>query len=354
MSGKKRWMTIILAAVIAVVFTYPVWAEAETEVSSVALKIKSDIRAGRDQGTVEVTTSNARYHVEDFYITNEPEEQWEDNSRPRVRITLEASEGYGFKAGFSKNDVSLSGTGATVFSVSRNSETRLVIIVTITSVGEDKASYDLEVYDLQWDKARGCGLWGPGSDAKKYEVKLYRGDSLLNDSTWNTSAASFNFSHYINEAGPYTFQVRGVYNSLHKGEWAASQVWDVDEETLKAVKAPANRDQDTQGGGSGADPSALSPEGPAGSLGAWLHDGTGWWYCNADKSYTTDDWQEINGKWYFFDERGYMTTGWVFWNNVYYYCAQDGSLMTDAWTPDGSYVDGNGAWVEGMERTVSQ
>lgn len=49
--------------------------------------------------------------------------------------------------------MSLSGTEATVFSVSRNSETKLVIIVTITSVSKDKEGYDLEVYDLQWDKA---------------------------------------------------------------------------------------------------------------------------------------------------------------------------------------------------------
>lgn len=353
MFGKKRWMAVILAAVLAAGYTYPVWAEDETQmiqVDQVALKIKSDIRAGEDQGNVEVTTSNTRYHVEDFYITNEPEELWEDSSRPRVRVTLETEEGYGFKTGFSKNDVSLSGTAATVFSVSRNSETRLVIVVTITSLSKDREGYDLEVYDLQWDRERGYGLWGPGSDAKKYEVKLYREDSLLNDSTWNTSAASFNFSHYITEEGPYTFQVRGVYNSSYKGEWAASQIWNVDAEELKALKALAAADGDGQEDGTVPNPSDLSPQGPAGSRGAWLHDGTGWWYCNADKSYTTNNWQEINGKSYFFDDHGYMTVGWVFWNNVYYYCGPDGSMMRDAWTPEGCYVDGNGAWVEGMER----
>lgn len=352
MFGKKKWAAVILAVALAAGFTYPVRAEgeAETQVDNVALKIKSDIRPGSGQGKVKVATSNVRYHVEDSYITNEPEGQWEESSRPRVRITLEAEEGYGFKPGFSKSDVSLSGTEATVFSVSRNSETKLVIIVTIVSVSKDKEGYDLEVYDLQWDKERGCGLWGPGSDAKKYEVKLYRGDSLLNDSTWNTSAASFNFSHYITEEGPYTFQVRGVYNSSYKGEWAVSQVWEVDGEMLEAVKALAVRAGDDQGGDAVSNPSDLSPQGPAGSLGAWLHDGAGWWYCNADKSYTTNDWQKINGKYYFFDEHGYMTVGWIFWNNVYYYCGLDGSLLTDAWTPEGYYVDGNGAWVEGLER----
>ena len=32
--------------------------------------------------------------------------------------------------------------------------------------------------------------------------------------------------------------------------------------------------------------------------GAWLHDSNGWWYRNDDRSYTTNNWQKINGAWY--------------------------------------------------------
>jgi glucan-binding YG repeat protein len=53
----------------------------------------------------------------------------------------------------------------------------------------------------------------------------------------------------------------------------------------------------------------------------------------------------INGKWYFFGDDGYMRTGWILWNGVYYYCGPDGAMFTNCYTPDGYYVDGNGAWV---------
>ena len=33
--------------------------------------------------------------------------------------------------------------------------------------------------------------------------------------------------------------------------------------------------------------------------GAWLRDSVGWWYCNADKSYTVNNWQYIDDRWYF-------------------------------------------------------
>ena len=35
--------------------------------------------------------------------------------------------------------------------------------------------------------------------------------------------------------------------------------------------------------------------------GAWLRDANGIWYINRDRSYTTNNWQQINGYWYFFD-----------------------------------------------------
>lgn len=59
--------------------------------------------------------------------------------------------------------------------------------------------------------------------------------------------------------------------------------------------------------------------------GAWLKDKNGWWYINDDRSYTTDNWQKIEGKWYYFDARGY--------------------LLTNTTTPDGKVVNESGEWV---------
>lgn len=60
--------------------------------------------------------------------------------------------------------------------------------------------------------------------------------------------------------------------------------------------------------------------------GQWVQDQAGWWYQNDDGGWTTDGWQEIDGKWYYFNEYGYMLAG--------------------TRTPDGYWVNANGEWTE--------
>ncbi len=45
--------------------------------------------------------------------------------------------------------------------------------------------------------------------------------------------------------------------------------------------------------------------------GEWTQDSKGWWYQNDNGSYTTSDWQVIDGKTYLFDASGYMRIGWI-------------------------------------------
>ena len=57
----------------------------------------------------------------------------------------------------------------------------------------------------------------------------------------------------------------------------------------------------------------------------WQQSGYGWWYQRANGTYPASEWEQINGIWYYFDANGYM--------------------LADEATPDGYYVDANGAWV---------
>ena len=57
----------------------------------------------------------------------------------------------------------------------------------------------------------------------------------------------------------------------------------------------------------------------------WQNNGYGWWYQSANGTYPSNEWKQINGIWYYFDANGYM--------------------LADTTTPDGYYVDANGAWV---------
>lgn len=345
MFGKKRWMAAVLAAVLTMGFTHPVMAATYT-INSVSLKITSDIEVGSDYGDVEVTTNSSRYYIDEYYVTNRPNGEWKRGSKPKVKITLRTdSESDQFKSNFSKSNVTLSGVDATVSSVSRSSSKKLVVNVTLNSL-TGSGDYDLSVYDVHWDENQGQGYWEEAVDAKRYEVKIYRGSSLQNSGTLTTTDTSYNFAGYITRSGTYSFKVRAIYNSSYKGEWTDSGEWYVDAETAREIKKLGT------GTTPGSSSSSTSTTGGPGNnaTGAWLKDNVGWWYCNADRSYTVNNWQYINNKWYYFNERGYMVTGWVLWKNLYYYCGPNGDMLTNTWTPDGYYVDGNGVWVQGYRR----
>lgn len=82
----------------------------------------------------------------------------------------------------------------------------------------------------------------------------------------------------------------------------------------------------------------------------WKRNDKGWWYEEADGSYSTNAWKLIKDKWYYFDGIGYMVENrWI--GN--YYLGADGAMLVNTSTPDGYYVDATGKWVEGVRNTVN-
>ena len=82
--------------------------------------------------------------------------------------------------------------------------------------------------------------------------------------------------------------------------------------------------------------------------GSWVQSGSRWWYKHADGSYTTNDWEKINGVWYRFDNSGWMQTGWVK-DGSWYYLDGSGAMKT-GWLKDNSnwyYLDGSGTMKTG-------
>lgn len=90
--------------------------------------------------------------------------------------------------------------------------------------------------------------------------------------------------------------------------------------------------------------------------GQWIQASDGrWWYRHSDGSYTTNNWEYINGKWYYFDASGRMATGWINLNEKWYYLDSSGAMVT-GWhkiayegqynnNPYWNYFDSNGAYV---------
>lgn len=102
----------------------------------------------------------------------------------------------------------------------------------------------------------------------------------------------------------------------------------------------------------------------------WNKSSKGWWYCtNAEKGYyytSNDGWKFIDNEWYIFDSQGYAyhdswyksgdywyylkascamaRNEWLYINDNFYYFGDQGGMYYNCYTPDGYWVDEDGAW----------
>ena len=83
----------------------------------------------------------------------------------------------------------------------------------------------------------------------------------------------------------------------------------------------------------------------------WLQQDGVWYYLNASHAggfgAMLTGWQRVGGAWYYFAPSGRMATGWLHDGTAWYYLEPSGRMLSDARTPDGSYVDASGRWVPG-------
>lgn len=313
------------------------FASSRTEIDYVSLSFVSDIRVGESGGSVDVTANGSDYYVDEVEIVNDTDE-WDDRDRPRIKVYLTAESDYYFTAN-GRNDFDLDGEGATyVTSDTRDSRTTLILTVKLDPLEGDG---DLSVTGLELNEYSGEATWEENDYAKYYQVRLYRNDSSCS-STYKTEDTSFDFAEDITKKGDYYFKVRAARSSSERGDWEESDSVYIDSETADDLSdhsssRPGRSSYSSSGGPGDGGSNAAS--------GAWLKDSTGWWYCNADRTYTRSNWQYIGNKWYFFNENGYMVTGWVLWKEKWYYLGSDGAMLTSTTTPDGYYVNFDGVWV---------
>lgn len=84
---------------------------------------------------------------------------------------------------------------------------------------------------------------------------------------------------------------------------------------------------------------------------------TGWVESSGSRYYLNKSgvmaigWLRIDGNWFYFNSSGAMQTGWVRSGSSWYWLdTKTGIMLTNGWTSDGLYVDGNGAWVKGKSK----
>lgn len=334
---RKAVTALLTASMLAGMTSIPAFASSRTQIESVEISISYDLASGMEKTDIDVDSeSEGVDSVSVSSVTNA-----EYGKKPKATIRVKADSDYSF-SGLTKSSVTMTGDTCTVTKVKANVST-MTVTVTLPKIGSTSETA-LEIDDVSWgDDEDGEVDWEASDDADKYEVKLMRGSS--SKETVTTTNTKYNFRSEIRKygEGTYTVKVRAVAGT-YKGDWTESDEWEVDEDTLDdlggSISGSSSSSSDYYTG-----PGASSSS----SSGAWLRDSTGWWYCNADRSYTTNNWQQINGKWYYFNQYGYMQTGWLqspYSQKWYWLDPTYGYMVTSSWVDNGKYyVDANGVWT---------
>lgn len=212
----RTWVLALAAAGMAISGPFPALAEEDrTPVEEVSLDVESAIEV-RDTGSdVSVTTDSDECYVSNVDVTNEPNGEWKHKDKPKVQVSLEAERDYYFKSGFAKRKIKLTGSGGDVTSVRRKSDEELIVTITLDALKADDNDYDLDTEDAEWNEFSAVGEWGDSEDAAYYELRLYRNEKFVT-TIRPVKETHYDFSKYIDSAGSYRFEVRGLYNSSEK------------------------------------------------------------------------------------------------------------------------------------------
>ncbi len=339
---KKIKQLSILAASMCLAGAMTFQALGASRIDEVSLELEAQILIGDEDTEIYVESYTDGVSVEDYEVTNAPDDaEWDEGMKPRIKIILEAEGDGSFASGIKSEDIFYDGPSGRVSSVSRNSSKKLTVYITLDPLSWDDyydydEDYNLDVYGAEWDEELpGAGYWET-CDARTYQVRLYRGEKSVSP-ILETENDYFDFSEYFTRSGEYTYRVRAARGN-NKGEWAESDVLDVNTRQAKEIYVRSQNGGQAYGGNSANG---------AGSAGEWVQEPSGlWWWRRADNSYPSSAWEMINGSWYYFNEGGYMAANqWIQTNGLWYYCGESGAMAVNTWVGT-YYVNADGVWVQ--------
>ena len=128
---KKEKMILVPAAfLMTAMLAFPVMASEKIEEVTIDI---SAVLTDSDNLEVEAEVSDDGCYVDEVTVTNTPSGDWNDSTKPKVKVTLGAESGYTFSTGLGRSDVYLGNDDQTVTSVSRRSKisTRTMILMMI-------------------------------------------------------------------------------------------------------------------------------------------------------------------------------------------------------------------------------
>lgn len=337
----KRKRIILLTFLMIFLAQTGIQAFGARKISKVSITVTSNFKIGElcSAEDVEVSTNSKYFSVGEITLVTE-EERWGIRDVPVIEVCLEAEAGSYFSIA-EVTDIQIK--GAEYMAGTREDADTMILRLRLPSLRSQVG----EIEDAQWTSVS-VGGWTEAYNTGYYEVRLFREEKGVG-TIHDTASTSFDFSPWMTRSGMYSYEVRAVnvQDKSVKTGWkkSAASVF-IDETTAKQFKeqygAPIPADMTDPG-------QAMEWQKQQQQQFGWLQDNIGWWYRNPDSSYTTNNWQLIDGKWYYFNSAGYRVTGWVDWEGNSYYCDPvNGEMLTNMIVPDGSgrRVDSTGAMIE--------
>jgi len=211
--------------------------------------------------------------------------------------------------------------------------------------------------------------WKKVANAKKYNVTTYYEDEDGDEKKKSESVSKPEIEY--NESFLDSYDITGVsvqaiagssdiqYKFVLPSEYV-TMTGEVDEELrgkASGFSFPSSSDKKGSSGAKTTVKNASSKHsgnsGPTAIPDAgWVKSPTGTWFKNPDGTWPANQWLYIQNSWYFFNESGYLVQDrWMEWNGQWYCLDKNGKMYSKCWTPDGFYVDENGAWVREAIKT---
>lgn len=323
--GKKFLAIAILGLSLATLISGTAFAatkKKKRKINTVSFKVMGNIDVDTQIGmeNLDFTTSAGTYHVENFEVQNQGF-KWTMNDVPEYKVTLTAEDEYEFNV---KKASDLNIVGASyVSSITENSRTNLVVTVKLPSLkNQVSAITEAKIEDdgsLSWSVSKGAG---------SYEVKFYRGQSLLGG-ILKSNTNTLNVREYMQKAGSYYFLIRPInaINTDVAGDWFESNRISLDSEQAELNKTWYDKV----------------------NTGSWGQTSTGdWYYILSNNTLARSEWKKIKGEWYYFEDNAYMAKGWLENSGKWYYLdPENGKMWKNTTTPDGYTLGIDGSMATG-------
>ena len=342
----KKSACVLISALTAMSLAVTSLAAVKTEtrapITSVSLRVRSDVQADYEvnEATVYATTDSNLYTIGAYKWVTKNKEYWEPGDEARVQIEIHARNGYYFNRVTGPSKFQIDGAEYKSVKKDKNDET-LWLTVKLTP-----ASGTLEIPEsAEWmGYPPGKATWEAVPYAGAYELKLYRDDQMI-QSVPKVMAVNYDFYPSMTLPGTYRFRVRAIPKDslelayITGSDWVYSDELDIDGDEVCTLTGGVTGPEENR--------QQLNP----GQIG-WVKDEEGWWYRNMDGTYPAGQWQNIDGSWYYFDFTGYMLTGWQLNNSRYYFLDINGVMQT-GWLQDNRkwyYLEADGGmhtgWLE--------